>query len=158
MNLEERILDALIYAHQSVIDGLSNINDSINDSNSKIIQKLQDSITESRRIRSNLEKEQEITDKENRLAYLRQDTSGGNQLEILKLEEEIAQARQDYTDTLIDDKINELQMQNDIAAEQRERQILIMQTQLDNAVEQGELWGEVHQLFETGIDKMGMLS
>jgi hypothetical protein len=42
------------------------------------------------------------------LVYLQQDTSGANALDILKLQEEIDEAQEDYTDTLIDQKISEL--------------------------------------------------
>jgi len=76
-----------------------------------------------RQDRENAETEEELSDKQRRLEYLRQDTSGANDLEILQLEEEIREGQQDYTDTLIDQKISELQEQNDKAAEQREKQI-----------------------------------
>jgi hypothetical protein len=51
------------------------------------------------------------------------DTSGANALEILELEEEIRQGEQDYTDTLVDQKISELQKQNEEASLQRQKQI-----------------------------------
>ena len=54
------------------------------------------------------------------MAYLRQDTSGANALEILELEKELEEGRQDYTDSLVDQKISQLQDQNDYAAEQRQ--------------------------------------
>ena len=73
-----------------------------------------------RQERENAETEEELTDKEKRLAYLQQDSSNANQLEIAKLQKEIDDARQDYTDTLIDQKISELQRQNDEAAEARQ--------------------------------------
>jgi hypothetical protein len=41
-------------------------------------------------------------------------------MEILRLQEEITQGQEDYTDALIDQKISELQDQNDEAAKQRE--------------------------------------
>jgi hypothetical protein len=39
---------------------------------------------------------------EARLAYLRRDTSGANQQEILQLEEQLGDARQSYSDSLVD--------------------------------------------------------
>ena len=157
LTLEDRIHGAIIATEQEKIDALTNINDSINNANSKMLDKLQRSIDESRRIRENQEREEEITKMERRLAYLQQDTSGGNQLEILRLQEDIEKARQDYTDGLIDQKINELQVQNDLAAEQRELQIQIAQAQLDYAVEQGQYWAQTHALMSEGISAMGQL-
>jgi len=58
---------------------------------------------------------------EARLAYLRADTSSGNRLEILELEEQLAEARESYGDTLVDQEIERLNKANEEAAEQRER-------------------------------------
>ena len=46
--------------------------------------------------------EEDIANKEKRLAQLQMDTSGGNQLEILQLQKEIDEAREGYQDSLID--------------------------------------------------------
>jgi hypothetical protein len=50
---------------------------------------MQKQIDASRQERSNQKTEQEISDKQTRLAYLQQDTSGANSQEILALQEEI---------------------------------------------------------------------
>jgi hypothetical protein len=63
---------------------------------------MQEIISESRQIRENTKKEEEISKKQSRLSYLRRDTSGVNDLEILKLEKEIQQDEEGYSDTLID--------------------------------------------------------
>jgi hypothetical protein len=41
-------------------------------------------------------------------------------MEIKKLEKEIDEGHEDYTDNLIDQKISELEKQNELAAEQRQ--------------------------------------
>jgi DNA repair exonuclease SbcCD ATPase subunit len=105
---EDQIKEALIKERQDEIDKLSEINDSINDTNSKLLDSMQEQIDEYRQNRDNQKTEEEITDKQRRLAYLQQDTSGANATEILKLQKEIDDAQEDYTDTLIDQKISEL--------------------------------------------------
>ena len=152
LDLEGQIKEALVNARQREIDELSEINNSINDANSAILDSMQKQIDQERQLRDNQKTEEEITNKENRLAYLRQDTSGANALEIMKLEKEINDQKQDYTDTLIDQKISELQEQNDLAAEQRERQIEIMQGQLDWYEKSQQVWNDVHTLMQTGLD------
>ena len=74
-------------------------------------------------------------------------------MEILRLQEEIAQGQEDYTDTLIDQKISELQEQNDEAAKQREQQITLMQAQLDHYINTGRIWQEVYGLMDEGLDQ-----
>ena len=152
-DLENLVKEAIITERQQEIDKLSEINESINDTSSKILDSMQEQLDEYRQNRDNQKTEEEIADKQRRLAYLQQDTSGANALEILRLQKEIDEATEDYTDTLIDQKISELQKQNDEAAEQRQQQIDIMQAQLDKYIESGEIWDEVHTLMEEGLDE-----
>lgn len=148
LNAETMIKDAIVSSYQEQIDKLSEINDSINDANSKLLDAVQSSIDQMRQDRENEKTEQELSDKERRLAYLRQDTSGANALEILELEKELEEGRQDYTDSLVDQKISQLQDQNDYAAEQRQQQIDIMTSQLEWFQESGEIFNLVSNLME----------
>ena len=157
-DLEDRIKNAIVESRQEEIDKLVAINDSINDSNSKIIASLQETIAQQRQDRENQRTETELEDKRRRLAFLQMDTSGANALDILKLQEEITQGEQDYTDSLVDQKISELQKQNDKAAEQRQMQIDIMQQQLDQYVETGGVWKDVNELLKGGVDEKGIIN
>ena len=151
-DVENLVREAIIADRQKEIDKLSEINESINTTNSKIVESMQEQINEYRQNRQNEKTEQELSDKQRRLAYLQQDTSGANALEIMKLQEEIDQGQQDYTDSLIDQKISELQAQNDKAAEQRQEQIDLMQAQLDYYSQSALIWEDVNQLIEEGFD------
>ena len=156
-DLEERIKQGLLAQEQKKIDALSEINNSINDTNSKILDSMQEQIDQYRQNRDNEKTEKELEDKQRRLAYLQQDTSGANAMEILNLQKEIEEGQESYTDKLIDQKISELQKQNDQAAEQRERQIELMQNQLEHYEQSGEIWQDVYELWENGVDEDGML-
>lgn len=156
-DLESRTLDALIQRDQEAIDELSNINDSINNANQKLLDSVQKNLDKIRQDRQNEETEQNLAEKERQLAYLRQDTSGANAMQIRQLEEELANEQESYTDTLIDQKISELQQQNDEAAEQRERQIELAQAQLDYAQENGLYWQEAHKIMQEGVNAAGAL-
>lgn len=123
--------DALVEKYQMQIDELSELNNTISDSNDKILSGIQESIDLERQIRDNTKTEEDIAEKEARLAFLRRDTSGANDLEIKQLEEELADARESYSDTLIDQEIDRLSKQNEEAAEARQKQIDLMQAQLD---------------------------
>lgn len=152
LNLEEQVKEAIIADRQKEIDKLSDINDSINDTNSKILESMQQQIDEYRQDRDNKKTEEELGDKQRKLAYLQQDTSGANALEILQLQKEIDEGQESYTDQLIDQKISDLQEQNDQAAEQRQQQIDILQAQLDHYIESGQIWNEVQRLMGEGVD------
>lgn len=152
LDLEERIKDALLQSYQTQIDKLTDINDSINDTNSRLLDAMQESIAEQRQARENEKTEEDLADKQRRLAYLRQDTSGANALEIMQLEKELDEGMESYTDQLIDQKISELQKQNDEAAEQREKQIQIAQAQLEQYEKSGAIWSEVDELMAAYLD------
>lgn len=151
--LEDMIKDALTQSYQEQIDTLTEINNSINDTNASLLDAIQKSVDKRRQDRENERTEDELAEKQRRLMYLQQDTSGANAMEILRLQDEIAQGQEDYTDTLIDQKISELQDQNDAAAEQRDKQITLAQAQLDHYIETGRIWQEVQALMDEGLDK-----
>lgn len=158
LELEQNIFDALKEREQKEIDELSSLNDSLNTATEKLLSSLAEAINEQRQARENERTEESIIDKERRLDYLKQDTSGANALEIKKLEEELTKSKEDYTDDLIDQKLNDLQKQNDEAAEQRERQISIAQANLDHMVMFGRLWGSVSGLYEGLVDSSGNIN
>lgn len=137
LELEAKTIQALINVQQKIIDDLSDKFESINNANDNILNSMQEQIDLERQIRDNTKTEEDIAKKEARLAYLRRDTSGANATEIMKLEQDLADARQNYTDTLIDQGMQKLSDENQKAAEQRQQQIDIMQAQLDWTAESG---------------------
>ena len=156
-DFEDRVYDAIVKSYQAVIDNYSELNDTLNNSNSQILDSLQKQISLQRQIRDNTKTEEEIADDEARLAYLRRDTSGGNDLEALQLEKELGEQRQNYEDTLVDQAISRLQEDNDAAAQQRQQQIDIMQAQLDYQSQNGEFNAYVLDLLTSAMGADGEL-
>lgn len=157
VSFEKRILEALVDERQKQIDELSDINDSIKDTNSNLFDAIQKSIDKQRQDRDNQKTEDEIAKKERRLAFLRQDTSTDNSIAIKELEKELGELKQDYTDELLDQKLSLLQDQADFAAEQRERQIKLMESNLEFDQETGQLWGQIHDLLNNSVGEDGKL-
>ena len=157
IDFEKRVIDAMVSERKEQIDALSKINDSLSDTNSRLLDAVQKSLDKQRQDRENTKTEEDIAEKERRLAFLRQDTSGNNQLEIKALEKELGEMKEDYTDELVDQKMTELQEQQDEAAEQRERQIALMESQLEYEQKTGKLWEDMHSLFFDAIGAGGKL-
>lgn len=158
LDFEQKVYDAIVNQQQQLIDDYQNLSDKINDSNSKILDSIQRSIDLQRQIRDNTQTEEDLNEKEARLAYLRQDTSNSNLMEIKQLEEELGDDRQNYEDSLIDQQLDRLTQQNDDAQTARERQIELMQAQLDYASKNGEFWNQTYELLSTGFSADGKLS
>ena len=152
------VKDALVEVRQKEIDKLSSLNDTINDSNSRMFDAIQKAIDDERQARENEKTEEDIANKENRLAQLQMDTSGGNQLEILQLQKEIDEARENYQDSLIDQQLSRMQEDADAAAEQRERQISLLDKQLKIDQSNGEIWSKVFDIWNTGFTSDGKLN
>lgn len=152
------VKDALVEVRQKEIDKLSSLNDTINDSNSRMFDAIQKAIDDERQARENEKTEEDIANKEKRLAQLQMDTSGGNQLEILQLQKEIDEARENYQDSLIDQQLSRIQEDADAAAEQRERQISLLDEQLKIDQLNGEIWSKVFDIWNTGFTSDGKLN
>jgi len=157
ISFEERVMDALISRYEKQIDTLEAMNEAIDKAASDVIDSIQEQIAAQRQERQNRKTEESIAEKEARLAYLRRDTSGSNELEILQLEKEIEEARQNYEDSLIDQAIEEMRKDAELAAEQRAQQIEIMRAQLQVAIDEGTLWQEVYDLINSATDESGAL-
>lgn len=157
LTFEDRVMEALVNSYQQEIDDFKELSDTIKSTADDVIKNIQEDVALARQIRDNTKKEEDIAEMEARLAYLRRDTSGANDLEIKQLEEELNQARQDYSDDLIDQQIQQMQDEAEKAAEQREHQIELMQHSLDMAIKNGDLWEEVYGLIDSSVNDEGVI-
>lgn len=157
LTFEDRVMEALVNSYQQEIDDFKELSDTIKSTTDDVIKNIQEDVALARQIRDNTKKEEDIAEMEARLAYLRRDTSGANDLEIKQLEEELNQARQDYSDDLIDQQIQQMQDEAEKAAEQREHQIDLMQHSLDMAIKNGDLWEEVYGLIDSSVNEDGSI-
>lgn len=158
LDFEDRIVEALIAQRQAEIDELQEVYDLMSESNNSVLSAIQEVISEQRRLRELEEQKADIEEMQRRLAMLRQDTSGASDLEIKALEEQIGDAQQSYTDSLIDQAIDEMGTANEKAEEQRQQQIDLLQHQLDWDKENGKFWTQVNELLSTAINPDGSLN
>ncbi len=151
LSFEERVMDAYLKEKERELDKIEAMQDALNDAAADIIKKIQEQIQDVRQARENEKTEQDLSDKSNRLAYLRRDTSGANALEIAQLEKELAESRQDYSDSLVDQAIERMQADADIAAEQRAMQISALRQIHEDMTMAGEYWPAVYNLMESAF-------
>lgn len=156
-DMEQRIWDAIVKQKQDELDELQEINDTIKDNAKDLADSFRESLEKERQARENAEKEKSIGDKEARLSYLRRDTTGANREEIMALEKELKEEKQDYTDTLIDQKLSEIEAQNDIAGKQREEMIKKLEKEIE-LLEKNPDWARVSTLISTSVDTNGTMN
>ena len=124
---EKQLIDINEEANRKEIEQIKKLSDSIKKSMDDLLNEVKHKLDERRKQEDNRKTEQDLSKKQQRLAMLRADTSGGHQLEIAQLEQEIADAQQSYQRTLEDQLLEKLQNQSDEAAKQRERQIALQE-------------------------------
>lgn len=127
----EELLDSIEEAQKEEIDKLEKINSALTDALRDLLDEVKKRLDQRRKQEDNRKTEQDISEKQRRLAMLRANTAGGNQVEIAQLEKEIANAQQNYQRSLEDQRLQLLQDQADEAAKQRERQIHLLEAQLE---------------------------
>ena len=123
VDFEDTVIKGVEEEIEKETQNAKRISDSIRDNLKKLLDEVKNKLDERRKQEDNLKIERDISQKQQRLAALRADTSGGHQVEIAQLEKEIAEAQQTYQRTLEDQLLDKLQQQADQAAEQRDRLI-----------------------------------
>ena len=149
--LVEKVIDTIEKQRQDEIDKLSEVNDSINTTNDRLISKIQEQIDSARQQRQNDEMKQDLEDLYSKQAYL---AMGGTSLEALENAELIKQTEQDVQDNLVDQALQKLQDANEKAAEQRERQISLLQQQLDYDIKNGLVADKALQIVKESLYKI----
>ena len=152
---QKNVYDAIVSQREAEISNLESINTSIQNAASDLVSSIQKNIQKIRQDRTNKKTEEEISKMQSRLDFLQMDTSSGNQKTILDLKKQLEDKEQSYTDSLIDQKISELQDQNTEAEKQRKKQIEIAQAQLDYQKNNGLIWGDALSLISAGLAANG---
>ena len=135
VDFEGTIIKGVEEQIDSETENLKKLSDSLSDNLKDLLDEVKRKLDERRQQEDNAKTEKDISQKQQRLAALRADTSGGHQVEIAQLEKEIADAQQSYQRTLEDQLLEKLQQQADNAQKQRERQIELAETSNELAAE-----------------------
>ena len=154
--LRDMAKEAILSSLQKQIDLQQQTLDATQNANTALINKIQEQINDNRQARQNEEAEKNLTDLRNQQAFLGMDTSGANALQMQTLDQSLADAEQSYSDSLVDQSLQSLQDANDKAAEQRERQISLAESQLEayqNSMEfQQETDFQLNEMIAAGND------
>lgn len=151
ISLLERTRDALVQKIQKQIDKESKIIEAINDANSKLIDSMNKNLSKMRQDRDNKKTEEGLQDKYAQLNAMKRIGSGANASDIKKLEKEIKDLEQNYTDSLVDQKISDFQEKNDSASQRKQTAIEIAQALLETRSENGYFNEEAIQMIKDAM-------
>ena len=144
-DFESELLSGLEEQTEKEINKLDKINSSLTKAYKELLDEVKRALDERRRKEDNAKTESDISKKQQRLALLQADTSGGHATEIAQLEKEISEAQQNYQRSLEDQLIEKLQNQGDKAEKQRQKQIDLLNIQKDIAKKTGSNLADVQK-------------
>ena len=152
-DMAAELLDINEEANKKEIEELQKLNDSIKQAMDDLLNEVKRKLDERRKLEENSKTERDISQKQQRLAMLRADTSGGHAVEIAQLEKEIQEAQSSYQQSLEDQLLDKLQSQADEASKQRERQIKLQEETLSsvNNIEKVQAWMAAPEEFKDQI-------
>lgn len=153
-DLSNQIMEAQKSIRQHEIDKLSEINDSVTTAGENLVSKISEQIQADREAREMQKQKDKLADKQSQLMYLMGTSGGSNQLAAQSLQQQIQEEQQSLEDSLVDQSLQNLTDANAAAAEQRERQIEMMQAALDNDIETGALAREAEAMMIEGLQQI----
>ena len=152
--LMEQTIEAIIDSREKQIDAYEEAVNAEAEANSKLISKISNNVARLRELREKEETEKVISENLSKQAYLGMDTSGGNALELLRLQEESDQMAQDYEDQMVDQAISRLEEDNQKALEQREEQIQLMRDQLDIYANSEQILADARSMIDEATETL----
>ena len=150
LELRDMVKDTLLSSMQKQIDLEQATLDATQEGNDKLLSKMQEQIDGQRQARELEKTEQNIADLEAQRAYLA--AAGGSATELAALDQQIAEAKEGYQDSLVDQALANIQDANEKAAEQRQEQIDIAQQQLDLYSESAQFQKDVDDNVQTLVN------
>ena len=150
IDFQNDMLEGIKKETEERIDQLDKLNDSLTKALKNLLDEVKNKLDERRRQEDNAKTESDISRKQQRLAMLQADTSGGHQVEIAQLQQEIAEAQQNYQRTLEDQLLDKLQEQADVAEQQRQHQIELLQAANDIAITSGTTMKQIEEWLAKG--------
>lgn len=112
-NIRKEIVSARIEVNQKLAESLEKLDreaeEKAYEAQTKLLEQIKETQTNRKQLRDDQKSQQSLLDKERRLLYLQQDTTGSNQLEIMQLQQELEDERQNYTDTLIERGLSDIE-------------------------------------------------
>ena len=156
--METEIAEALKAQYQEEVDALKDKYDSMKDADDDYLDALQDAIEKQRKLRDQEDKYEDLAKQEKKLSLMQRDTSGANELETRKLEEDVQKTREDLLDEAIDQVIDGLSELYESQQELRDSELELKEALLDNTLYWNQQAEGLAGSFESAEDYAQFLS
>lgn len=123
VNLQKDTAEILKESYEKEIEDVKEKYDAIKEADDEYLDALQDAIDKQRKLRDEEDKWNDLATKEKKLSLISRDTSGSQQKETLKLQEEIEKDRQSLLDSSIDNILETLKETYEEQQKEREEEL-----------------------------------
>ena len=128
---EEKIYEIIKEKEDKELDNLREKYDTMKEENAAYLDSVRKMVDKERQIRDRQNREQDVVDKEKKLAMMKMDTSGVYKNQIQQLEKELAQDYQDLEDDAIDSRINEIEEEHNKQTEIWDKEVKYLENSLE---------------------------
>lgn len=123
VDLQRNTADILKESYEKEIEDVKEKYDAIKEADDEYLSALEDAINKQRQLREQENKWNDLATKEKKLSLMQRDTSGTQQKEVLKLEQEIQDDRQSLLDSSIDSILETLKETYEEQQKEREEEL-----------------------------------
>lgn len=132
INMEQNVIDIIKEQMQEEIDAVTDKYAALEEADNNYLDALQEAIDKQRQLRDQENKYEDLAAKERKLSLMQRDTSGANRKEILNIEREIEEDRENLLDNEIDNLIDSMKDLYDKQKEARDLEIEAMEAATEN--------------------------
>lgn len=132
VNLQKDTAEILKESYEKEIEDVKEKYDAIKEADDEYLDALQEAIDKQRRLREEEDKWNDLATKEKKLSLISRDTSGSQQKETLKLQEEIEKDRQSLLDDSIDNILNTLKETYEEQQKEREEEVQYQEQMIED--------------------------
>lgn len=132
ITMEQNVIDIIKEQMQEEIDAVTDKYAALEEADNNYLDALQEAIDKQRKLRDQENQYEDLATKEKKLALMQRDTSGANKKEVISLEQEIEDNRQNLLDSEIDNLIDSMKELYDKQKEARDLEIEAMEAATEN--------------------------
>ena len=151
---EEKIYEIIKEKEDKELDNLRKKYDAMKEENAAYLDSVRKMVDKERQIRDRQNREQDVVDKEKKLAMMKMDTSGVYKNQIQQLEKELAQDYQDLEDDAIDSRIDEIEEEHNKQTEIWDKEVEYLENSLEEKRKHySNYQAEVNEILMKGSDE-----
>lgn len=133
VSLEERVQDILKEKYEEEVSDVEEKYSAMEEANDEYLSALEDALQRERDLRERSNQWEELAQKEKKLSLMQRDTSGANQADVLNLQNEIQDDREQLLDDTVNDILNTLKEQYELQKESHEQEIEFRNAMLEDS-------------------------